>query len=584
MQNTNRNNSNSSKNNHQQQQQLQRQRQVDQYQSITLSPLQYQSNTHESIVLPSQQPKRGRSEHFNSQFQRNINSRPVLLPSSRDNNNTTNIPIPIILPSSTNSNNPITSSSNSRMFSPNPVSPLYPVVTTPSSALSPPTQHHQQQQQQLHKKFKTSNSGSNTPITGGGIGSPSTTSYLANSANISYTRSQPLKDNNQTSSTTKDNNNTIIENEDQKFFRLAKEALVATAKGVKTNHSNNNGKFGNNTSKIDINNHNKNNNNNNKSDGNETILDSTIADLLRRLQYASAPHGNPIGQISGLQTNSKGLLEVQDEYSNFPDLQNNNFFKVNNGDNNNTTSNSKFSNNYHHPSGNEPGWNFLLDEASTKTTSNNTRSTGTTGTGIGATTNIISESESELKVKRESSIANIINPSTTTTSTTTNKNNNNTSSSTKTRKYSQDPTRKFPCDKCPMSFRRSSDLKRHEKQHLTIPPNICQFCGKGFARKDALKRHIGTLTCKRNADKKLYIENLNYLNNSSQDDDDDEEEEDEEEEEGLEQDRLYKKRRKSNNNNQIFKEEGFEHNDDDDDDDEEDEVKREFPTYGYQQN
>ena len=53
---------------------------------------------------------------------------------------------------------------------------------------------------------------------------------------------------------------------------------------------------------------------------------------------------------------------------------------------------------------------FLLDEASTKTTSNNTRSTGTTGTGIGATANIISESESELKVKRESSIANIINP------------------------------------------------------------------------------------------------------------------------------------------------------------------------------
>ena len=77
-----------------------------------------------------------------------------------------------------------------------------------------------------------------------------------------------------------------------------------------------------------------------------------------------------------------------------------------------------------------------------------------------------------------------------------------------------------------------------------------------------------------NEDKKL----LDELDNE------DEEEEDEEEEEGLEQDRLYKKRRKSNNNNQIIKEEGFEHNDDDDDDDEEDEVKREFPTYGYQQN
>lgn len=71
--------------------------------------------------------------------------------------------------------------------------------------------------------------------------------------------------------------------------------------------------------------------------------------------------------------------------------------------------------------------------------------------------------------------------------------------------------RKFPCASCPMSFRRSSDLKRHEKQHLSIPANICPQCGKGFARKDALKRHLGTLTCKRNADKKLYHKNLRYL-------------------------------------------------------------------------
>lgn len=72
--------------------------------------------------------------------------------------------------------------------------------------------------------------------------------------------------------------------------------------------------------------------------------------------------------------------------------------------------------------------------------------------------------------------------------------------------------RKFPCDNCAMSFNRSSDLKRHEKQHLKIPANICPQCGKGFARKDALKRHLGTLTCKRNASKKLYRHNLDFLN------------------------------------------------------------------------
>ncbi|OBA20732.1 hypothetical protein METBIDRAFT_43307 [Metschnikowia bicuspidata var. bicuspidata NRRL YB-4993] len=70
------------------------------------------------------------------------------------------------------------------------------------------------------------------------------------------------------------------------------------------------------------------------------------------------------------------------------------------------------------------------------------------------------------------------------------------------------PARKFPCRGCDMLFRRSSDLKRHAKQHLTVPANICTQCGKGFARRDALKRHTGTLTCKRNAEKRLYYTNL----------------------------------------------------------------------------
>ncbi|SJM86266.1 related to Transcriptional regulator MET32 [Zygosaccharomyces bailii] len=73
----------------------------------------------------------------------------------------------------------------------------------------------------------------------------------------------------------------------------------------------------------------------------------------------------------------------------------------------------------------------------------------------------------------------------------------------------QDPKsvqdRQFPCAKCKLVFRRSSDLRRHERTHLPVLPNICSQCGKGFARKDALKRHFDTLTCRRNRSKLLSI-------------------------------------------------------------------------------
>lgn len=56
----------------------------------------------------------------------------------------------------------------------------------------------------------------------------------------------------------------------------------------------------------------------------------------------------------------------------------------------------------------------------------------------------------------------------------------------------------FTCKTCQTEFVRSSDVRRHEKTHLDILPNICPQCGKGFARKDSLKRHFNTSACKRN--------------------------------------------------------------------------------------
>ncbi|QOU21198.1 hypothetical protein BRETT_000919 [Brettanomyces bruxellensis] len=77
-------------------------------------------------------------------------------------------------------------------------------------------------------------------------------------------------------------------------------------------------------------------------------------------------------------------------------------------------------------------------------------------------------------------------------------------------------SRKFVCPKCGVAFKRSSDLKRHEKIHLPVPPNICPLCKTGFARKDALKRHIDTMTCRRN--RKRLLESLKKKKTSQSND------------------------------------------------------------------
>ncbi|KAK6465431.1 hypothetical protein DFJ63DRAFT_339277 [Scheffersomyces coipomensis] len=363
-----------------------------------------------------------------------------------------------------------TTSTNIRRDSLNIPTPPLLSVSTPPSQIS---QHHQQQQQQQQPQE------SQQP--------PSLKSYRK--------PSQVHVDQVQT------------DDEDARFLRLAREALVATAAGANPNGS--------------------------------ALVDPTIQDLLTRLQYAASPHGNPIGRGSDITTNQKGQLNIQGFYEQFPNLSNDIF----QGDHDHPESSSSHSqsqskpnltipNRSNHPSSNNDGWNFLIGEPLTykvagvrynkdspdlsASSSTNTNITPTTAdsSGSGARSHSVhglaSSLHDSLTSNRSLSIG----------------------SASTIRKQSlaesgNETVRKFLCEKCSMSFRRSSDLKRHEKQHLTIPPNICELCGKGFARKDALKRHMGTLTCKRNADKKLYIDNLNYLRdpknstpNGGDDDDD----------------------------------------------------------------
>ena len=50
--------------------------------------------------------------------------------------------------------------------------------------------------------------------------------------------------------------------------------------------------------------------------------------------------------------------------------------------------------------------------------------------------------------------------------------------------------RKFKCDLCPSSFKRSSHLTRHQLVHTVERPFACDQCDKAFSRHDKLKHHI----------------------------------------------------------------------------------------------
>lgn len=186
--------------------------------------------------------------------------------------------------------------------------------------------------------------------------------------------------------------NELESDEDERFLRLAREALVATAGNNDPGH----------------------------------IIDPTIQDLLQRLQYALTPHGNPIKRSEEPPQPAFGM--PLGFYDHFPNLSNDIF----------------------------------------------------TGASYPQPATVAPPPVAQLPPLSNDYDA-------------------------------YDEERKFQCPKCSQGFRRLLDLKRHEKQHLVQPPNICDLCGKGFARKDALKRHRDTQTCRRNLEKKLYLDNLAYI-------------------------------------------------------------------------
>ncbi|XBW36465.1 hypothetical protein QEN19_002043 [Hanseniaspora menglaensis] len=81
-------------------------------------------------------------------------------------------------------------------------------------------------------------------------------------------------------------------------------------------------------------------------------------------------------------------------------------------------------------------------------------------------------------------------------------------SSTSVDQYSNGSEFYKECELCAKKFDNPHSYKMHNKQHVIMNggKNVCPKCYKGFARTDAMKRHLGTKTCERNR-KKLIEEN-----------------------------------------------------------------------------
>ncbi|KAJ3292154.1 hypothetical protein HDU76_007192 [Blyttiomyces sp. JEL0837] len=69
----------------------------------------------------------------------------------------------------------------------------------------------------------------------------------------------------------------------------------------------------------------------------------------------------------------------------------------------------------------------------------------------------------------------------------------------KTHESIHDPSRDRPfnCESCDKTFVRVHDLIRHRAVHSAVKEHVCVGCGKGFTRKDALRRHAqASATCR----------------------------------------------------------------------------------------
>jgi uncharacterized Zn-finger protein len=84
--------------------------------------------------------------------------------------------------------------------------------------------------------------------------------------------------------------------------------------------------------------------------------------------------------------------------------------------------------------------------------------------------------------------------------------------------------KEFICDTvgCEKMFRRKADLKRHQRQHkyfflISGEKNyICEACGKPFARKDALDRHLNPGTKESACKLRIQLNRLQQQNDTQE--------------------------------------------------------------------